>query len=145
MMQKPIDLFARSQQEIAEQAAADERARVQNVQRFTQMWLTLGVDVIKAAGSNHQAEIAEALGIATNRWGRLLDAEAQIQREEQELAGRPKKRGTAPGDEFLAPEVIKRQASAYEDETRSRHDSLVLLKEQARAERRELESFTKGR
>jgi hypothetical protein len=87
-MQAPTDLFARHQQELAEQAAQGERARVANVQRFVQMWLTLGQDCIRAAGSQHRPEIDEALGLATHRWGRLLDMKQQVIREEQQLVAR---------------------------------------------------------
>lgn len=108
MMQTPIDTLARHQQEMAEQAAASERARVQNVNRFVEMWLSLGVDCIRAAGSSHQPELAEALGLATNRWSRLLDAEAQVQREEQRLASRPKKRPAQPTDDTLPDRTIEK-------------------------------------
>ena len=141
MMFTPIDLVERHQREMAEQAAAGERARVANVQRFVEMWLTLGVDCIRAAGSGHQPEIAEALGLATNRWGRLLDVEAQVQREDQQLASRPKKRPTQPGDDALPDRTIEKQDRAWEDETKSRRNGLGVLKDQAKAERKELESF----
>jgi hypothetical protein len=57
------DALVARQREMQEQAEAGERARVANVQRFTQMWLSLGVDVIRAAGSGHRAAIDEALGL----------------------------------------------------------------------------------
>ena len=42
---------------------------------------------------------------------------------------------------MLADEVIKRLESAFEDETKGRRDGLEVLKAQAKAERKELESY----
>jgi hypothetical protein len=39
-MQTPTDLVAQYQQQQAEQAAAAERGRKQNLELFTRMWLT---------------------------------------------------------------------------------------------------------
>lgn len=65
-----------------------------------------------------------------------------MQRDEQNLAARPKKRPSEPGDDMLASEVIKRQEAAFEEETKSRRrESLAALKDQAKAERKQLESF----
>jgi hypothetical protein len=64
-----------------------------------------------------------------------------VQRDEQNLAARPKKRPSEPGDDMLASEVIKRQEAAFEEETKSRRESLAALKDQAKAERKQLESF----
>jgi hypothetical protein len=80
------DLFERHRQQIEEQQREFERGRVSNTQRFEQMWLSLGSDVIRAARSSHQPEIAEALGSAVRRWELLLNLEAQIPREEAHLA-----------------------------------------------------------
>lgn len=52
------DAFVAMQREMQEAPAATERARKQNVERFTRMWLSLGAGCIKAAGSSHQEEIA---------------------------------------------------------------------------------------
>jgi hypothetical protein len=57
------------------------------VEKYTRMWLTLGADCIKAASSSHQQEVAEALGLASHRWNKLLAMEEQVVREEQDLAG----------------------------------------------------------
>jgi hypothetical protein len=146
MTQAPIDLIEQHQREMAEQEAAAERGRMQNVNRFVEMWLTLGSDVIRAGGSSHQPELAEALGLASNRWGRLLDAEAQIGREEQLLASRPKTRPSQFGDDALPDRTIEKQARAWVDQTKHMQASLAELKAQVKAERKELESFiTKGR
>ena len=144
-MRAPIDLFERDRQAAQEQAAASERARANNVRTFERMWLCLGVDCIRAANSSHQSEIAEALGIATNRWSRLLEMESQIQREEQELAGRPKKRPSEHGDELVPDRTLLERDRAWEEATKHRAESLAALKDLAKAERRELESFTKRR
>jgi len=136
------DAYEARHRELAEQAAAGERARVANVQRFTQMWLTLGQDCIRAAGSGHRAEIDEALGLATNRWGRLLDAEAQAQREEAALASRPKTRPPERTDEQLPDRTIAQRDAAWQDETKHKRVALADLKEQAKRERKELESLT---
>jgi hypothetical protein len=87
-MQTTIDMFARDRQEMAEQAAAGERAQARNVETFTGMWLTLGADVITAAGSCHQEELAEALGIASHRWDQLLHMEAKSSAKRQVEGGR---------------------------------------------------------
>jgi hypothetical protein len=145
-MQAPIDTLARRQQEIAEQAAAGERARVANVNRFVEMYLTLGPDATKLDGSGHDAELAEAKAIAAARWFNLFGAEAQIQREEAALASRPKKRPIQPGDDLLPDRTLEQQGRAWEDETKHRRDSLATLKDQAKTERKQLESFqAKGR
>jgi hypothetical protein len=87
----------------------------------------------------------EARLAAASRWHRLVELEGQIVREEQALAARPKKRPQQPNDDLIAPEGLKR----LEDEFASRADyqraSLEELKEQAKKERSEVESFTRGR
>jgi hypothetical protein len=140
-MQTPVDLFARHQQEMAEQAAAAERGRKQNVELFTKMWLSLGADCIKATGSSHRPEIDEALGLASHRWNQLLAMEQQVVREEAALATRPKKRPAQPGDEVLPDRTLAQRDAAWVDETKYKQDSLAALKEQAKRERKELESF----
>ena len=140
-MQTPLDLIARHQQEMAEQAVQGERARISNVQRFTAMWLSLGQDCIRAAGSQHRPEIDEALGLATHRWGRLLDMEQQVIREEQTLAARGKTRPVQQGDEMLPDRTIAQRDAAYLDETKHRKAALAELKEQAKRERKELEAL----
>jgi hypothetical protein len=135
------DQFVARQREMEEQQREFERARVRNVQRFTQMWLSLGPDCIRAAGSGHQPEIAEALGLATHRWGRLLDMEQQVIREEQTLAARGKTRPVQQGDEMLPDRTIAQRDAAYLDETKHRKAALAELKEQAKRERKELEAL----
>jgi hypothetical protein len=144
-MQAPQELFERHRQELAEQAAAGERARVANVRRFCEMWMTLGQDCIRAASSQHRPEIDEALGLATHRWGRLLDMEAQVQRDEQVLAARPKTRPAQPGDEALPDRTLDQRNADWQVETKNRRAGLAELRKLAEKERRELESFTKGR
>jgi hypothetical protein len=144
-MQAPTDLFARHQQELAEQAAQGERARVANIQRFTQMWLTLGPDCITAASSSHQAELAEALGIATSRWSRLHDMEQQVIREEQQLASRPKNRPAELTDDTLPDRTLEKRNADWQEQTKHMRAAHAELRKLAEKERRELESFTKGR
>jgi flagellar motility protein MotE (MotC chaperone) len=144
-MQAPTDLFARHQQELAEQAAQGERARVANIQRFTQMWLTLGQDCIPAAVSQHQAEVAEALGIATSRWSRLLDMEQQVEREAAALASRPKNRPTERTDDTLPDRTLEKRNADWQEQTKHMRAAHEELRKLAENERRELESFTKGR
>lgn len=137
------DMFEAQQRQIAEQAAANERGRRQNVETFTNMFLSLGADVVKLAGTAHDAELIEARGLAAYRWEQLLGMEAQVGREEQALALRPKKRPRELGDDLLAAEAIKRFEQAFEDQTKHRVGSLAELKKLAAAERNALESFTK--
>lgn len=67
------DAFVARQRQMQEQAAANERAYRSNVNRFVEMYLTLGSDVIKIAdGSRHDAELAEAKGLAASRWPLFL-------------------------------------------------------------------------
>jgi hypothetical protein len=135
------DAFVARQRQMQEQAAAGERASRSNVEIFTKLFLGLGADAMKLAGTRHDAELAEARGLAAARWNQLLSMEAQVIHDEQQLAARPKKRPAQPGDDLLADEVIKRQEQAFEDQTRARRDSLEQLKEQAKRERKELESL----
>ena len=139
------DAFAARQREMQEQAAAGERAYRSNVNRFVEMWLSLGSDVTKLEGTRHDGELLEARGLAAHRWGQLLGMEEQIGREEQQLALRPKKRPTQPGDEVLPDRTLAQRDAGWLDETKYKHAALADLKEQAKRERRELESFTKGR
>jgi hypothetical protein len=133
---------AARQRAMAEEAAAGERAYRQNVEIFTRMWLTLGSDVIKVAdGSRHDQALAEAKSLAASRWNQLLSIEQQIVREEQILATRGKKRPPAHDEELLPDRTVAQRDAAYLDETKHRQAALADLKEQAKRERRELESF----
>ena len=76
-------------------------------------------------------------------WARLLDQEAQVQRDEAALASRPKKRPTVPTDDTLPERTLAERDRAFEQETKVRRESLAALKDQAKAERRELESLHK--
>ena len=141
MTQTPIDLIARHRQEMAEQAAAAERGRKQNIELFTKMWLTLGSDVLQLDGNRHDAELAEARGLAVARWSQLIDMEQQIVREESALATRPKDRPAQPGDEVLPDRTLKQRDAEWQEATKYRRVLLGELKDQAKAERKELESL----
>jgi hypothetical protein len=140
-MQAPVDLFAKRREKIAEEAAAGERARISNVQRFAQMFLSLGSDVVKIGGTAHDSELAEAKGLAAGRWMRLHDWEAEVVRDEQKLAARPKTRPVQKGDETLPERTIAQRDAAWLDEGTHRRAALAELKAQATKERKELESF----
>jgi hypothetical protein len=94
----PVDLVEQQRQQLAEQAAANERARTENIRVFQAMWLTLGADVLKLVGTAHDAELAEAKGLAAHRWNVLLNQEAHVMRDEQALAESPKKRPSDQND-----------------------------------------------
>jgi hypothetical protein len=102
--------------------------------------LGLGVDAIKAAGSSHDQELAEARALAADRWLKLLDLEAQVQRDEQLVAARGKRPGN-PGDKMLADEVIRRMDDEYEAQTRFRRESVEQERELAVSTRKELEAY----
>jgi hypothetical protein len=145
-MQTPLDLIARHQQEMAEQVAADERAYRSNVTRFVEMFLSLGADVVKIAeGTRFDGQLTEAKGQAAWRWNQLIGMEQQIVREEQQLALRPKKRPAQPGDEVVPDRTLAQRDAQWLDETKHRRDALAGLREQAKRERRELESYIKSR
>jgi hypothetical protein len=136
------DQYAQMQHQQQEQAAAAERARVANVQRFTQMWLTLGQDCIPAASSGHRTEIDEALGLATHRWSRLLDMEAQVQREAAVLASRPKNRPAELTDDTLPDRTLEKRNADWQEQTKHMRAAHAELRKLAEEERRELESLT---
>jgi hypothetical protein len=143
-----VDQLELQQQEM--QAAADaERGRKQNVSVLERMWLTLGPGILKFIGTAHDQELAEARGLASSRWHRLLDMEAQVGRDEQALASRPKTRPAELGDDVLPDRTIASRTAAYADETKARIAQLADLRELAKNERRALEGlridFTKGR
>jgi hypothetical protein len=100
---------------------------------------------IVAANSSHRAELDEALGLAAHRWEQLLSMESQVQGEEQQLAARPKSRPPQPGDDTLPDRTIEKQAREWVDATKHRRESLAALRDQARAERQELEGYMAGR
>lgn len=140
-MQTPTELAARYQQEMAEQAAAGERARKQNVEVFARMWLTLGSDVLKLDGNRHDAALAEARGLAVFRWNQLINMEQQVIREEQKLATRPKTRPVQRADDQLPDRTIEKQDREWQAKTEYLRTTLEELKEQAKRERKELESY----
>lgn len=128
-------------QQMQEAAANAERIRKENIEVFTKLFLSLGPDVIRVAGSSYDPQLAEARGLASHRWGRLLDLEAQIQRDAAAVGARPKKRPAGPGDWKLPESAIERMEKEYKDQTEGMRRELATLKEQAKNERRELESW----
>ena len=118
-----------------------EQAHQRNVTTFTRMFLSLGADCTKIAGTAHDAELAEAKGIAASRWEQLLGMEAQIPREEANLAMLERGRVTDPSDEFAGPELRAKKDADHRDRVESRRGGLRQLKEEAKRVRKELESF----
>lgn len=131
----------------AAQAAGDEQARAsrENVRVFAEMFLTLGGDCTKIVGTAHDAELAEAKGLAGARWEQLLNLEAQIQRDEAVLASRPKKRPSSSTDDTLPSRLLEKQDREWEEKTKYLHAALADLRKLAASERKELESFTAKR
>jgi hypothetical protein len=146
-MQAPIDLFARQKQQMEEQAAAGERAYRHNVNRFVEMFLSLGPDCIKIAeGTRFDEQLTEAKGIAAHRWNQLLGMEEQAEREAATLASRPKKRPISSTDDTLPDKFLEKQEQEWQDKSTYLRDSLAALKAEAASERRLLESYiTKSR
>ncbi len=138
------DLVQRDLQAAQEAAVRNEEAHKANVKLFAEMFLSLGADCIKVAGSSrHDAELAEARGLAAYRWEQLLGMEQQIQREATALESRPKKRPAQSGDELVPDRTIAEWEEAFEHQTKHAHVALAALREQAKRERRELEGFTR--
>ncbi len=67
--------------------------------------------------------------------------EAQALREQQALAVRSKTRPAELADRMLAPEVVKRLASEYAEQTKTLQDEVADLRKLAAAERKELEGL----
>jgi hypothetical protein len=111
-----------------------------NLAAFEALFLGLGSDVIKLDGSRYDAELLQAKASAAGRWLRLQQLKAQVEREAAILAARPKERGY-PGDEFIADSLVARQAEAWKVQTDEMASSLEYIREQAKQERKELESF----
>jgi hypothetical protein len=139
------DALAARQREMEEQTKAAEEGRRKNVALFERMWLTLGADCIRAAGSQHQVELAEALGIATSRWSRLLDMEQQVIREETALASRPKNRPAERTDETLPDRTLEKRNADWQEQTKHMRAAHEELRKLAETERKELESFVTKR
>jgi hypothetical protein len=138
---RQADAWAREQRRVVEQAAQAEEARKKNVEVFTKMWLVLGPDVTKLIGTGHDSELVEARGLAANRWGRLLDAEQQILRDEARIEILARGRVPAHGDDLLPSEVLAKKDAAHKEHVKSARGALKALKEQTQRERAELESF----
>jgi hypothetical protein len=139
------DALAARQREMEEQTKAAEEGRRKNVALFERMWLTLGADCIRAAGSQHQVELAEALGIATSRWSRLLDMEQQVIREETALASRPKNRPAERTDETLPDRTLEKRNADWQEQTKHMRAAHEELRKLAETERKELDSFVTKR
>jgi hypothetical protein len=136
------NVFTRDLAEAArvEAAMADERA--QYVALFERMFLALGADVIKIAeGTRHDAELAEARGLAAHRWNQLLSMEAQVEREEQQLVERPKQRPPQPADDLLPDRTVEQRNAEWQTETKNRGVGIADMREQAKRERKELETY----
>jgi hypothetical protein len=144
-----VDQLEMQQQQMREEAANAERGRKQNVEVFTKMWLTLGPDVIKVAGSSHDAELAEAKGRAASRWSRLLDMKAQILRDEGALSLRPAKRPAQLSDAMIPDRTLAKMDAEYEAQTQGLREQLAALKREVESERKALGAlqvdFKKGR
>jgi S-methylmethionine-dependent homocysteine/selenocysteine methylase len=132
-------------EEAAKQQQADEQARRRNVTTFTAMFLSLGADCIKIAGTAHDAELAEAKGIAASRWEQLLNLEAQIPREEANLAVLERGRVADSTDEFAGPELRAKKDRDHRDRVEARRAGIKGLREEAKRVRAELESYTAKR
>jgi hypothetical protein len=76
-----------------------------------------------------------------SRWSRLIEMESQIQREEAALASRPKTRPAQFGDELLPDRTLRQRDAEWQEATKYRRGLLGELKDQAKAERKELESL----
>ena len=139
------DLYSRDFAVAQAAGEAQARATRRNVEIFTAMFLGLGPDAMKLDGTAHDAELLEARSLAAWRWNQLLGLEAQVQREEQNLAARPTKRPAQPGDEVLPDRTLAKRDAGWLDETKYKHAALAELKDQAKRERRELESFVTKR
>jgi hypothetical protein len=71
----------------------------------------------------------------------FLAKKSRSVRDEQALVGRPKKRPTQSGDDLLPDRTLEQRIAACEEETKGLRESLAALKEIAKTERRELETF----
>jgi hypothetical protein len=98
-------------EEAAKQQQDFEQAHQRNVAAFTRMFLGLGPDCTKIAGTAHDAELAEAKGIAASRWEQLLNLDQQIPREEASLAVLERGRVPDATDEFAGPSFAPRRIS----------------------------------
>jgi hypothetical protein len=140
------DQYVQMQRQQQEQAAAAERGRKQSIELFTRMFLSLGPSCIPLAeSSRHDAELAEAKGLAAWRWNQLLGMEQQIIREEGILAACPKTRPAQQGDDLLPDRTLDQRNADWQVESKNKRAGLEDLKEQAKRERRELESYIKSR
>ncbi len=135
------DAAVEAQRELQEQAAREETRAARECSRLRADVAGLGRRLHHCCQSGHRGEIDEALGLATARWERLFGMEAQVQRETQDLALRPRKRPGQFGDDMLSGDVLLRLRKAYEQETKGLQDELADLRKLAAAERKELEGL----
>jgi hypothetical protein len=96
-------------------------------------------------GAGSRRELMEARGLALSRWNQLIGMESQAEREEAALATRPKKRPSEPRDDLVPDRTLAERDRDWEQQTKYLHAALAELRKLAAAERKELESFTKGR
>jgi hypothetical protein len=75
MMLDQNDPAVRAYQQGQERAKAAEEGRKANVRLFTEMYFALGADAAKLP--YHREELEEAMNLASWRWSKLLDLEAQ--------------------------------------------------------------------
>jgi hypothetical protein len=128
-------------EEAAKQQEEFEQAHQRNVTTFVAMFLSLGPDCTKIAGTAHDAELAEAKGIAASRWSQLLDLEQQIPREEANLAVLERGRVPDPTDEYAPKELLAKKDADHRSRVESRRAGLKQLKEEAKRGRKEPESY----
>ena len=121
---------------------ASPRSR-RNVEVFTTMFLSLRAGCIEIAGSAHDKELAEAKGLAAYRWDQLLAFEAQIPRDEATLAVLELGRGADAGDQWAPEKLIAHKDAAHRERIESERAAIRELKAQTKAERKELESYTR--
>jgi hypothetical protein len=136
----PLNLDEQQQRAYEEQAARAVEGRAKNIEYFTKLFLAMGRDVIAANTMTHRLEMEEALAAAAGQWSRLLDLEAQAEREAALLASRGK-RPADPLDWRLPESAIARLDGEWQAETAARKAELDRLKKQAAAERKALEAL----
>jgi hypothetical protein len=71
--------------------------------------------------------------------------EQQVEREAAALASRPKNRPTERTDDTLPDRTLEKRNADWQEQTKHMHAAHAELRKLADKERRELDSFTKGR
>jgi hypothetical protein len=85
--------------------------------------------------------LAAGKAAAAARWEQLLNLEAQVPREEANLAAPERGRVPDPNDEFAPRELLAKKDADHRNRVEARRDGLKQLKEEAKRERQELESY----